>query len=64
MGITLVCLLNELKEKYRPRLVVLCTIPLKPDAGLPIADFGGSGETGTLPLPNSVSSIPHCYERL
>ena len=23
----LVCLLNELKEKYRPRLVVLCTIP-------------------------------------
>ena len=23
----LVCLLNDLKEKYRPRLVVLCTIP-------------------------------------
>ena len=30
----LVCLLNELKEKYRPRLVVLCTIPQNP-----VADF-------------------------
>ena len=28
----LVCLLNELKEKYRPRLLVLCTIPQNPDA--------------------------------
>ena len=27
----LVCLLNELKEKYRPRLVVLITIPQNPD---------------------------------
>ena len=23
----LICLLNELKEKYRPRIVVLCTRP-------------------------------------
>ena len=29
----LVCLLNELKEKYRPKLVVLCTIPQNPLAG-------------------------------
>ena len=35
----LVCFLNEVKEKTRPRLVVSCTIHLNPDAGLPIADF-------------------------
>ena len=35
----LVCLLNELKEKYRPRLVVLCTIPQNLEMGTPVADF-------------------------
>ena len=36
----LVCLLNELKENYRPRLVVLlCIIPLNPEVGTPVADF-------------------------
>ena len=35
----LVCLLNELKEKYRPRLVVLCTIPQNPMVGTVVADF-------------------------
>ena len=35
----LVCLLNELKEKYRPRLVVLSTIPQTPEVGTPVADF-------------------------
>ena len=35
----LVCLLNELKEKYRPRLVVLCTLPQNPEMGTPVADF-------------------------
>ena len=35
----LVCLLNELKEIYRPRLVVLCTIPQNPEVGTPVADF-------------------------
>ena len=35
----LVCLLNELKEKYRPRLVVLCTIPQNPMVGTIVADF-------------------------
>ena len=35
----LVCLLIELKEKYRTSLVALCTIPLNPDSGSPIADF-------------------------
>ena len=29
----LVCLLIELKEKYRPRLMVLCTIPQNPEVG-------------------------------
>ena len=35
----LVCLLNELKEKYRPRLVVLCTILQNPEVGTPVADL-------------------------
>ena len=35
----LVCLLNELEEKYRPRLVVLCTIPQIPMVGNHVADF-------------------------
>ena len=35
----LVCLLNELKEKYRPRFVVLCTIPQNPLMGTTVADF-------------------------
>ena len=35
----LVCLLNELKEKYRPMLVVLCTIPQNPLVGTTVADF-------------------------
>ena len=35
----MICLLNELKEKYRSRIVVLCTIPLNPEVGSPVADF-------------------------
>ena len=35
----LVCLLNELKEKYRPKLVILCTIPPNPLVGTMVADF-------------------------
>ena len=35
----LVCLLNKLKEKYRPRLVVLCTTPQNPMVGTLVADF-------------------------
>ena len=35
----LVCLLIELKEKYRPRLVVLRTIPQNPLVGTTVADF-------------------------
>ena len=35
----LVCLLNELKEKYRPKLVILCTIPPNPLVGTIAADF-------------------------
>ena len=35
----LVCLLNELKQKYRPRFVVLCTIPQNPLVGTTVADF-------------------------
>ena len=33
------CLLNELKEKYRPKLVILCTIPPNPLVGTIVADF-------------------------
>ena len=35
----LVCLVNELKEKHRPRLEVLGAIPENPDVGTPVADF-------------------------
>ena len=35
----LVCLLNELKEKYRPRFVVLCTIPQNPLMGTTVVNF-------------------------
>ena len=41
----LVCLLNELKEKYRPRLVVLCTIPQNPMVGTTVADFTNGNVT-------------------
>ena len=34
-----VCLLNVLKEKYRPRLVVLCTILQIPMVGTLVVDF-------------------------
>ena len=34
-----VCLLNELKGKYKPRLAGLCTIPQNPEVGTPVADF-------------------------
>ena len=31
--------MNELKEKYKPRLVVLCMIPQIPEVGTPVAEF-------------------------
>ena len=31
-----VCLLNKLKEKYKPRLVMLCTISQNPEVGTPM----------------------------
>ena len=34
-----VCLLNELKEKHKPSLVVLCTIPQNPEVVTPVAEF-------------------------
>ena len=56
----LVCLLNELKEKYRPKLVVLCTIPQNPrlssEMGAAVAVPVARGprwltrDSGTLPL--------------
>ena len=41
----LVCLLNELKEKHRPRFVVLCLIPHYPEVGTPVAGFMNGNET-------------------
>ena len=41
----LVCLLNELKEKYRPNLVVLCTIPQNTMVGTVVADFTNGNVT-------------------
>ena len=40
-----VCLLNELKKKYKPRLVVLSTIPQNPELVTPVADFMNSNVT-------------------
>ena len=40
-----VCLLNELKEEYKPRIVVLCTIPQNPEVGMPLADFMNGNAT-------------------
>ena len=39
MGTSGGLLLNELKEKYKTRLVVLCTVLQKPEKGTPVADF-------------------------
>ena len=55
----LVCLLNELKEKYRPRLVVLCTILHNPEVGTPAADFMNGNATRWNEMTRSlVSSNP------
>ena len=42
----LVCLLNELKEKYRPGFVVLCTIPQNPLVSTTVADFMNGNVNG------------------
>ena len=53
----LVCLLNELKEKYRPRLVVLCKIPQNPEVSKPVADF----MKGNVTRWNDMTrSLTHC----
>ena len=41
----LVCLLSKLKEKYGPRLMVLCTKPQKPEVDTPVADFKNGNVT-------------------
>ena len=50
----LVCLLNELKEKNRSRLVVLCTIPQNPEVGTSVADF----MNGNVTRWNEMTSSP------
>ena len=55
----LVCVLNELKEKYRSRLVVLCTIPLSLDAGSSIAEFINGIETRWIEMVRKlIAEIP------
>ena len=60
----LVCLLNELKEKYRPRLVVLCTIPQNPEVGTPVADFMNGNVTPWNEMTRSLVRSNHCELRL
>ena len=56
----LVCLLNELKDRYWPRIVALCTIPLNPDAGSPIADFmNGNLICWNTMVRNLIADIPN-----
>ena len=55
----LVCVLNELKEKYRSRLVVLRTIPLCLDAGSSIAEFINGIETRWIEMVRKlIAEIP------
>ena len=56
----LICLLIELKEKYRPRIGCLCTIALNPDAGSPIADFmnGNVTQWNTI-ISNLIANNPN-----
>ena len=54
-----VCLLNELKEKYKPRLVVLCTIPQNSGVGTPAADILNDNVTRCYEMIRSlISSNP------
>ena len=56
----LICLLNELKEKYSLRIVVLCTIPLNPDAGSTVADFvNGNVTQWTVMIRNLTTENPN-----
>ena len=41
----LVCFRNDLKENYRPRLVVLCKIPQNSEVGTSVADFMNNNVT-------------------
>ena len=60
----LVCLLIKLKEKYRPRFVVLCIIPLSPDAGTPIADIRNGNVTRGNTRARNLSAENSNYLRL
>ena len=54
---SLICLLNEPKEKYRPRIAVLCTIPLNPDAGLPVADYMNGNVTKRNVMTRNLTAV-------
>ena len=55
----LICLLNELKEKHRLRIVCSCTSPLNPGAGLPIADFmNGKATQWNAMIRNLIAANP------
>ena len=60
----LVCLLNELKEKYRPKLVVLCTIPQNPLVGTVVADFMNGNVTRWNEMIGSLVRNNPCELRL
>ena len=56
----LICLLNELKEKYRPRIVCLFTIPRNTDAGSPIADLTENpNELRLMDFKNALRMLDH-----
>ena len=55
----LVCLLNDLKEKYKARLVVFCTVQQNPEVGTAVANFLKGNVAGLNEMiPNLVSSNP------
>ena len=60
----LVCLLNELKEKYRPRPAVLCTIPKNPEVATPVADLMNGNVTRWNEMTRSLVRSNHSELRL
>ena len=68
MGTSGGLLLNELKEKNKTRIVVLCTVLQNPEKGTPVADFmnvirslirSNPGELRLMHLENTLRMSDH-----
>ena len=59
-----VCLLIELKEKYKSRLVVLCMIPQKPEVGTPVTHIMNGNVTRWNGMVRNLITSNPCELRL